>query len=115
VGSRVALANVELRVPIIRQLVVGNALGLPPVEGFVFADAGTAWGSIEGNSGQIIKTSATFRRGVEEAVSERGIVTSAGVGARMNLFGYFVIEGVYVKAFERERGFHWQFSLQPGF
>jgi Tol biopolymer transport system component len=116
VGSRVAMANVELRVPIIRQLVVGNTLGLPPVEGFLFADAGTAWGNVEGaNPGQIVETRATFRRGIEPEFDERGIVTSAGVGARMNLFGYFVLEAVYVKAFEREKGFHWQFSMQPGF
>lgn len=115
VGSRVALANVELRVPIIRQLVVGNTLGLPPVEGFVFADAGTAWGRIEGAPGQVIETRATFRRGIDPDLGDRGIVTSAGVGARVNLFGYFVLETVYVKAFERDRGFHWQFSMQPGF
>lgn len=114
-GSRVALTNVELRVPIIRQLVVGNTLGLPPVEGFIFGDAGMAWGSIEANPGQVIETHATFRRGVQSALDERGIVTSAGVGARANLFGYFVVEAVYVKAFERTNGFHWQFSLQPGF
>jgi Tol biopolymer transport system component len=114
-GSRVALANMELRVPIIRQLVVGNTLGLPPVEGFVFGDAGMAWGSIEVNPGQVLKTTPTFRRGVDPDLTKRGIVTSAGVGARANLFGYFVIEAVYVKAFERERGFHWQFSMQPGF
>jgi len=114
-GTRIALANLELRMPIIRQLVVGNTLGLPPVEGFVFADAGTAWGRVVGGAGEIIETSPTFRRGIQSELSERGIVTSAGVGARVNLFGYFIVEGVYVNAFERERGWHWQFSLQPGF
>lgn len=115
VGSRVALTNLELRMPILSQMVVGNRLGLPPVEGFVFADAGIAWGSVAGTQGQIVKTDFNFRRGVQPGVGERGIVTSAGVGARANLFGYFVLEAVYVKAFEREKGFHWQFSLQPGF
>jgi Tol biopolymer transport system component len=114
-GSRVALANMELRMPIISQLVVGNTLGLPPVEGFIFGDAGMAWGSIEVNPGQVLETSPTFRRGVDPDLQKRGIVTSAGVGARTNLFGYFVLEAVYVKAFERDRGFHWQFSMQPGF
>jgi hypothetical protein len=38
-----------------------------------------------------------------------------GVGGRMNLFGYAVLEAVYVKPLERERGWHWQFALQPGF
>jgi Tol biopolymer transport system component len=117
VGSRIALANLELRVPIIRQLVVGNALGLPPVEGFLFADAGTAWGKVDDNTGTggVIRSTPTFRRGIDPALDKRGIVTSAGAGARVNLFGYFVVEAVYVNAFERTNGWHWQFSLQPGF
>jgi hypothetical protein len=114
-GSRVALGNLELRVPIIRQMVVGNTLGLPPVEGFVFADAGMAWGKVELNPGQVTQTEATFRRGLQDDERERGIMTSAGVGARVNLFGYFVVEAVYVNAFERKNGWHWQFALQPGF
>lgn len=115
VGSRIGLVNVELRVPIIRQLIVGNTLGLPPVEGFGFFDAGSAWGTVQLQDRTIIETTPTFRRGVEGALGERGVVTSAGVGARVNLFGYFVVEAAYVKPFERTIGWHWQFSLQPGF
>jgi Tol biopolymer transport system component len=114
-GTRIGVLNLELRVPIIRQLVLGNTLGLPPIEGFGFFDAGSAWGKQQLGDGTIITTRPTFRRGVESALEERGVVTSAGVGARVNLFGYFVIEAAYVKPFQRERGFHWQFALQPGF
>ena len=114
-GTRVGVVNVELRVPIIRQLVLGNTLGLPPIEGFGFFDAGSAWGKRQLSDGSIITAMPTFRRGVEGALDERGVVTSAGVGARVNLFGYFVVEAVYVKAFERQNGWHWQFALQPGF
>lgn len=114
-GTRVGVLNVELRVPLIRQMVVGNTLGLPPIEGFGFFDAGTAWGKRQLQDGTIINTSPTFRRGVEAALEDRGLVTSAGVGARVNLFGYFILEGVYVRPFDRERGWHWQWSLQPGF
>jgi Tol biopolymer transport system component len=114
-GTRIGVANVELRFPIIRQLILGNTLGLPPVEGFGFFDAGSAWGKQQLNDGSIINTSPTFRRGVESALEDRGIVTSAGVGARVNLFGYFVLEATYVKPFERTTGWHWQFALQPGF
>lgn len=114
-GTRIGVLNVELRVPIIRQLVLGNTLGLPPIEGFGFFDAGSAWGKQQLQDGTIITTSPTFRRGVEGALDERGIVSSAGVGARVNLFGYFVVEAAYVKPFERTRGWHWQFALQPGF
>jgi outer membrane protein assembly factor BamA len=114
-GTRIGVLNLELRVPIIRQLVLGNTLGLPPVEGFGFFDAGTAWGKQQLQDGTIINTTPTFRRGVEGERTERGIVSSAGVGARVNLFGYFVVEAAYVKPFERTRGWHWQFALQPGF
>lgn len=114
-GTRVGVLNLELRVPLIRQLVVGNTLGLPPIEGFAFFDAGSAWGKQQLQDGSLVTTTPTFRRGVEGALTERGLVTSAGVGARVNLFGYFILEGVYVKPFERDRGWHWQFAMQPGF
>jgi hypothetical protein len=114
-GTRIVLVNLELRVPIIRQLIVGNTLGLPPVEGFAFFDAGSAWGKSQQPDGSIITTTPTFRRGVDSALDKRGILSSGGVGARVNLFGYFVLEAAYVKPFERDRGFHWQFALQPGF
>jgi hypothetical protein len=41
-------------------------------------------------------------------------VTSAGVGARINLFGYAIAEINYVNAFELD-GWRWQFAIQPGF
>jgi len=114
-GTRIGVMNLELRVPIIRQLVVGNTLGFPPIEGFGFFDAGSAWGKQQLNDGTIVTTEPTWRRGVQSALEDRGIVTSAGVGARVNLFGYFIVEAAYVKPFERPRGWHWQFALQPGF
>lgn len=48
-------------------------------------------------------------------MTRHGVLTSAGVGARINLFGYFIAEIDYVRAFERENGWRWQFALQPGF
>ena len=114
-GSRMAVANLELRVPLVRQLIVGNMLGLPPIEGFAFYDAGMAWGKIAAAGGQVINTMPTWRRGVDDALDRRGIVTSGGVGARINLFGYFVLETVYVNGFDRPTGWHWEFALQPAF
>jgi len=115
VGSRFAVANVELRFPLVRQAVVGGGLGLPPIEGFGFFDAGTAYGDVQGNNGIVSSTRPTFRRGITADPTERALFTSAGVGARINLFGYAVLEGVYVNALDRDRGWHWQFALQPGF
>jgi Tol biopolymer transport system component len=114
-GSRIAVANVELRVPLVRPQVVRNAIGLPPIDGFAFVDAGAAWGRVQFNQNLIVDTRPTFRRGVQEGVVDRGVVTSAGVGARINLFGYFVLEAAYVNPLERDVGWHWQLALQPGF
>ena len=114
-GSRLAVANLELRLPLLRQLVVGSSLGLPPVEAIAFFDAGTSWGKVLDNGNQVVETNPTFRRGVQNGFEDRGILTSAGVGARVNLFGYIIVEAVYVNAFERPTGWHWQFNFQPGF
>ncbi|HEY7770260.1 hypothetical protein [Longimicrobium sp.] len=120
IGTRVGVANVELRVPVFQQIVLGGSFGLPPVEGFAFFDAGTAWGNtplqnLGSGQQQLVRSSPNFKRGVAPAADERGVMTSMGVGGRVNLFGYAVLEAVYVNPLERDRGWHWQFALQPGF
>lgn len=119
IGSRVAVGNVEVRLPVFRQILIGRSLALPPVEGFAFYDAGTAWGTALFNTADgsrvAIKSDPTWEIGVPSDPTEHGIVTSAGVGARINLFGYVIIETVYVNGFQRDRGWHWEFALQPGF
>jgi Tol biopolymer transport system component len=114
-GSRFAVANAELRFPLIRQVVVGGGLGLPPIEGIAFFDAGTSYGDVLSVNDEVRETRPNFRRGPAPDPNDRGMFTSAGVGARVNLFGYAVLEGVYVNALDRPTGWHWQFSLQPGF
>jgi hypothetical protein len=52
--------------------------------------------------------------GTRVADAEQGIVTGGGVGARINLFGYAVLEVDYVRAFELG-AWNWQLILQPGF
>ncbi len=114
-GSRLAVANIELRLPIVRGAVVGGNVGIPPIEAIAFFDAGTSWGKIQDNLGNTISTSPTFRRGVQAGFEDRGVLTSAGVGARINLFGYVIVEADFVNALDRPKGWHWQFALQPGF
>jgi Tol biopolymer transport system component len=114
-GSRVGVANVELRFPLLRQLVLGSSMGLPPLEGFAFLDAGTSWGDVSFNQGQVIRSRPAWQRGAIAAPDERGILTSGGVGARMNLMGYLIVEAAYVNPFDRPQGWHWQFGFQPGF
>ncbi len=103
-GSRLGVANAELRFPLFQQLVVAG-IGLPPIEGFLFGDAGVAWAR---------DASPTFDRGIQPG-DNRGIFTSIGAGGRLNLLGMFILEVAYVNPLDRPRGPHWQFGLQPGF
>jgi outer membrane protein assembly factor BamA len=98
VGSRIALANAEMRVPVWSLFGGDNFYGPLPVELALFGDAGVAWGQSFG-----------FREGDHEPV------TSAGVALRVNAFNFAVIEIDYVKPFQRDRGWLWQFALRPGF
>ena len=42
-------------------------------------------------------------------------VVSAGVGARVNLLGFLIMDVHYVNPFQRpEQGGHWGFQFQPG-
>ncbi|HEX8274753.1 MAG TPA: BamA/TamA family outer membrane protein [Longimicrobiaceae bacterium] len=105
VGSRIAVATAELRVPVVRAP-AGSGLGLPPVDGIAFYDAGLAWTA---------DTRPTLARGVPDDVSRRGLLTSVGVGGRTNLFGFAVLEVDYVRALESAGGWHWVVAIQPGF
>lgn len=101
IGSRIALANVEMRVPLWSLFGGDNFYGPLPVEVALFGDAGVAWGRGSGFN---------FREGDHEPV------TSAGVAIRANVFGFAVAEIDYVRPFQRRnRGWLWQFSLRPGF
>jgi Tol biopolymer transport system component len=124
IGSRIGTANAELRFPLIRQLAFGFApVGLPPIEGFLFGDAGLAWQSgvapvVQRGLQSDVGTICRLRTGNGDVPAEcrnRGVYTSVGAGARVNLFGYFVLEAAYVNPLDRPRGWHWQLSLQPGF
>ncbi|HEU4557244.1 MAG TPA: hypothetical protein VFS20_05320 [Longimicrobium sp.] len=112
-GSRIAVGNVELRIPLIRNTLRGNTQ-VPPIELIGFFDAGAAWGKVMQSDGTAIPTQLNFKIGPQGSFEERGFLTSGGIGARMNLFGYVIIEADYVRAFERKKS-QWQFSFQPGF
>jgi outer membrane protein assembly factor BamA len=100
-GSRVAVANVELRVPLLGSLGVLRTPAIPPVEAAAFYDAGVAWTRTE---------EASFLGG------GRDPVTSYGGVLRLNLLGFAVAEFALVHPNDRpRRGWYWQFNLQPGF
>ena len=112
-GSKIILANLELRFPPLAFLGGGAGLfGFLPIEAVIFGDAGLAyWGTDTApagyDSGENDK--AFFLGG------DRRPVYSAGAGIRMNIFGVFIMELDYVYPFNRGRGGHLQFGFTPGF
>jgi len=101
VGTRMAIANVEFRFPLLRPFgVSSNMYGPVPVEVAFFADGGTAW-----NNGEKPEFLGGSRQGV----------ASAGVAFRVNLFGFAVGEFDFARPFQRPgRGWIFGFNLMPG-
>ena len=101
IGSRVAIANAELRFPLWGAFKRDQFYGPLPVEMAIFADGGVAWGS---NSLRFV------------SASDSHPVASLGAAARVNVLGFAVAEIDYVHPLDRPgRGWLWQFSLIPGF
>lgn len=104
-GHRIAVANAEIRIPLFgadRFGLLGG--GFFPVELIAFTDAGVAWDSQN-------KPVFEFERDSVKRIP----VVSAGVGARVNLLGFLIMEVHYVNPFQRPyQGGHWGFQFQPG-
>jgi Tol biopolymer transport system component len=101
IGSRMIVANAELRVPLWSLFGHGNFYGPLPIEMAVFGDAGAAWDR---------------SRSLHLTGADRNLVRSIGAAARINLFGFAVAEIDYVRPLDRPlRGWLWQFNLRPGF
>ena len=107
VGSRVAIANAEIRFPLWGAFGGDNFYGPLPIELAVFADGGMTWGK-----GTVLGlTNSTVFGG-----GEKDPVASVGAAIRANVFGFAVAEIDYVRPLQRPgRGWVWQFSLIPGF
>jgi outer membrane protein assembly factor BamA len=100
-GSRLLLANLELRFPLFGLFGGSRYYGPFPIEAGVFYDAGAAWS--RGASPKLFGT-------------DRTTITSVGATLRVNLFGYAVVEANYVKALDRpNKPTRWEFSFMPGF
>jgi outer membrane protein assembly factor BamA len=108
-GSRVAVANVELRFPLVRRLELGFLpIDLPPLDGLFFYDAGLAW-----SSGQAVYASRPVDYNV---ASQRYPLRSYGFGLRLNLFNYAIVRWDF--AIPVDQGGHkgvWTWSLWPSF
>lgn len=105
VGSRIAVANLELRMPLFGTRGYG-LIELPwlPTELSAFVDAGAAWAKGE-----------TFGARFDKNTPERVPVVSAGLSARVLLGGIAVLEFYYAKPFQRpEAGYVTGFLISPG-
>jgi hypothetical protein len=96
------VAYVEVRTPLVGMFKGRIEYGQIPVDLIGFFDAGIAWRGDDG--------------GPQASFGDRPWVKSAGVGLRVNAFGFAVIELSAAHAFNRPRE-KWQFvfALQPGF
>jgi Tol biopolymer transport system component len=109
VGSRVAVFNAEVRFPIVRRFDIGTLpIGLPPIEGLFFYDAGLAW-----TKGQTVSLSMPdnydFRL-------QRFPLRSYGFGLRVNLFNIALLKWDYAKPLDQPgQNWNWTFSLGPSF
>jgi outer membrane protein assembly factor BamA len=106
VGSRLAVANLEFRVPLlgIRGFGIFNAPFLP-TELSAFVDAGTAWTS---------DTTPDLRFTTQRTI-DRVPVVSAGISARILLGGFAVLQFYYAKPFQRpEENWVFGFVIAPG-
>lgn len=107
-GSRIAVFNAEFRFPLVRTLTLGFLpVGFPPIEAAIFYDAGIAWND---NSALHLRRPANA-----DLAIDRWPMTSYGVGARINLFGFTVLRVDYAVPLQRSRGGYWIVSLGPPF
>ncbi|HXD49958.1 MAG TPA: BamA/TamA family outer membrane protein [Gemmatimonadaceae bacterium] len=108
-GSRVAVANAELRFPLLRRVELGFLpVDLPPLDGLVFYDAGLAW-----SRGQSVYGA---RPANYDVTKQRYPLRSYGFGLRLNLFNYAILRWDYAIPVDQEghRGV-WTWSLWPSF
>ncbi len=104
-GHRLAVANLEMRVPVLGTPQFG-LLNFPflPTEFVLFADAGLAWNSLDEVDFDFVRSSG-----------KRVPVFSAGASARFNILGFLILEAYYAYPFQRpDKGAHWGFLLSPG-
>ena len=109
IGSKVAVANIELRFPLVRNFAFGFLpVGLPPIEGALFYDAGLAW-----DDGSTVKWS---RSSTDNPDAVRAPLRSYGASIRANMMGFIILRFDYTKPLDRPRDrSYWTISLGPTF
>jgi Tol biopolymer transport system component len=109
IGSKIAVANVELRFPLARYLVLGILpIGLPPIEGAIFYDVGVAW--YDASNLKWDRTAA------ESPLRVRSPLRSWGGSIRANMFGLMVLRFDLAKPLDRGvKKAYWTVSIGPTF
>jgi Tol biopolymer transport system component len=101
VGSRILVANMEFRFPLLRPFGASPGMyGPVPVEVALFTDAGVAWTQA---------TTPELFGGQAQGVS------SVGAAFRVNFLGFAVGEFSFAHPLQREKNWVFQFHLSPGF
>jgi len=104
VGSRIGVANLEVRVPLVGNKQFGLTSGFVPTELFGFVDAGAAWNGNESVKLRFARNNAT----------DRVPSVSAGAGVRL-LLAYIPLEFYMAKPFQRPtKGWVTGFNIIPG-
>ena len=101
IGTRIFVANAEVRVPAVGLFSGRLDYGPLPIELFGFLDGGVAWTRDETPS---------------LVGGTRDFVSSAGFGARVNVLGFLITEFNLARPLSRPgRGWIFVFNLRPGF
>jgi Tol biopolymer transport system component len=112
-GSRLVVANLEARFPLFALFGARNLYGPVPIEVGAFLDAGVAWYSSaywNGLPSNVQPPKPKFLGG------EQPMVKSVGGTARVNLFGFAVLQFDLAWPMDRPgRGHVFQFNLLAGF
>ncbi|UCG75222.1 MAG: PD40 domain-containing protein [Gemmatimonadota bacterium] len=113
-GSKVAVFNLEPRLPLLGPLGVLARGAFPPVDFITFFDAGVAW--TNDFQPAIFGCEDEFTGGVLTGACNRTFNTSIGFGLRLNLFGLILLEGDFVNPLQRsDKGWFFQFVANGGF
>jgi outer membrane protein assembly factor BamA len=100
-GSRLFVANLEVRAPLFGLIKGEMSYGKVPIEIGGFFDAGVTWST--GDRPAL-------------AGGNRPLMRSAGVAVRGNVFGFLLVEVSAAHPFDRPGvGIQWQFGIRSGF
>ena len=101
VGTRYAVAKLEVRMPVMGMLSSRVRYGALPIDAFVFADAGAAWGGRE--------------RAALGAASTTRMIRRVGAGLRVNAMG-LIFELTTARPLDLQHaGWSFGFNLRPAF